>query len=83
MTEVTAALLVAGGVCFLSRLVAGPSLADRVMASEGLVVTTVAGILVYSVDDRMTWYLDVALAFSLLGFVGTVAAARYIERRGG
>ncbi|GIU83388.1 MAG: hypothetical protein KatS3mg008_0163 [Acidimicrobiales bacterium] len=83
MTFVAGALLAAGGICFLARLVLGPSLADRVVALEGLVVAAVGGILVFSLVEGTEWYLDVALASSLIGFVGTVAAARYVETRGG
>ncbi len=76
-------LLVAGATCFLVRAVAGPSLADRVVAIDALVVTIVAIILVHSIRTRTSWFLGVAVVVALVGFVGTTAAARFIERRGG
>ncbi len=76
-------LLVAGGACFLVRAVVGPSLADRVVAIDALVVTIVAVILVDSIRTRTTWFLGVAVVVALVGFAGTIAAARFIERRGG
>lgn len=77
------ALLVVGGVCFFARIVFGPSLADRVVAVDGLVITIVAAIVLVSIDRDTDRYLDVALVVAFIGFVGTTAAARFIERRGG
>jgi multicomponent Na+:H+ antiporter subunit F len=76
-------LLVAGGACFVIRAVTGPSLADRVIAIDGLVVTMVAATLLNSIRTDTTWFLDVAVVVALVGFVGTTAGARFIERRGG
>lgn len=76
-------VLVAGATCFLVRAIVGPSLADRVVAIDALVVTIVAIILVHSIRMRTSWFLGVAVVVALVGFVGTTAAARFIERRGG
>jgi multicomponent Na+:H+ antiporter subunit F len=76
-------LLVGGAGCFLVRAVIGPSLADRVVAIDGLVVTIVAIILVGSIRADTAWFLDVAVVVALVGFLGTTAGARFIERRGG
>ncbi len=76
-------VLVVGATCFLVRAIVGPSLADRVVAIDALVVTIVAIILVHSIRTRTSWFLGVAVVVALVGFVGTTAAARFIERRGG
>lgn len=79
-----AMVLLAGGAgCFLVRAVRGPSLADRVVAIDGLVVTLVASILVHSLRIGSARFLDVAVVVAVVGFLGTTAAARFIERRGG
>lgn len=83
MTAVALVLLAAGGACFLGRAIAGPSLADRVVAVDGLVVTIVAAILVLSLHRDTARFLDVAVVVALVGFLGTLSAARFIERRGG
>lgn len=83
MITVAGVLLVLAAACFLFRAVRGPSLADRVVAVDGLVVTIVGGILCTSIARDETWFLDVAIVVACVGFVGTTAAARYIERRGG
>jgi multicomponent Na+:H+ antiporter subunit F len=78
-----AVLLVLAGGCFLGRIVRGPSLADRIVALDGLVITTVAAILVTSIDRDTARFVDVALVVAFIGFVGTSAGARFVERRGG
>lgn len=82
---ITAALVVltAGAACFLARAVIGPSLADRVVAIDGLVVSIVAIILANSIRTGEAWFLDVAVVVAFVGFLGTTAGARFIERRGG
>lgn len=75
-------LLTTGGACFLARAVIGPSLADRVVAIDGLVVTIVAIILVHSISAETSWFLGGAVVVAFVGFVGTIAGARFIERRG-
>ena len=81
---ITAALTVlsVAGACFVWRLVRGPTLADRVVALDGLVVTIVATIIVDAARRRSAVFLDVAVVVAFVGFVGTAAAARFIEQRG-
>ncbi|HEX5946342.1 MAG TPA: monovalent cation/H+ antiporter complex subunit F [Acidimicrobiales bacterium] len=83
MITVATVLLALGGACFLVRVIAGPSLADRIVALDGLVVTIVAAIVLHSIRRDVEWFLDVALVVAFIGFVGTTAGARFIERRGG
>lgn len=75
-------LLALAGACFVVRLVRGPSLADRVVALDGLVVTIVAVIVVDAAGRRSAIFLDVAVVVAFVGFVGSAAAARFIEQRG-
>ncbi len=69
-------------MAFLGRLVIGPSLADRVVALDGLVVTIVAAIVLHASGAGSYRFVDVAVVAAFVGFVGTAAAARYIEQRG-
>jgi multicomponent Na+:H+ antiporter subunit F len=62
------------------RLVRGPSLPDRVVALD-LTATLVVGIIVvYDLAMRQPVLLDVALVMALVGFLGAVAFAYYVER---
>ena len=62
------------------RLMRGPSIADRAMALDQITVLVVAIVLLYSVRVNDHVYLDVATVVALIGFLGTLAFARYIER---
>jgi multicomponent Na+:H+ antiporter subunit F len=69
---------------FLSfiRLVWGPSLADRVVALD-LMTIQIAGMLaVDTIATGQSVFLDAAIVLALISFLGTVAFARYLERRG-
>ena len=83
MIMVAIVLLALSGACFLVRVVGGPSLADRIVALDCLIVTIVAAIVLQSIRLETDRYLDVALVVASVGFVGTTAGARFIERRGG
>lgn len=76
-----AALALSGLLCVL-RLVRGPSLADRVLAVDTLLIAGVAGVAVESARTGSGVYLDVLLVVALVAFIGTTAIARFIERRG-
>jgi len=74
-------VVVAGLLCLL-RLLRGPSLADRIVALDALLVLIVSGIAIDAARTGEGTYLEVLVVAALLGFVGTVNVARFIERRG-
>ncbi|MDH3898219.1 MAG: cation:proton antiporter [Deltaproteobacteria bacterium] len=63
------------------RLLRGPSLPDRVIAFDLLATVGVGISAVYSMAHNQPVFLDVAVVLALISFVGTVAFARYIEKR--
>ena len=73
-------ILLGLAVAFI-RLAIGPSLADRVVALDMMTITIIAfcGVYAVLVDDPS--FLDVAIVLALVGFLATVALARYAERR--
>jgi multicomponent Na+:H+ antiporter subunit F len=63
------------------RLLRGPTPADRVVALDLLfAVAVLLGIAAALITGR-TAFLDVALGLALVGFVGTLAWARWIDQR--
>ena len=66
-------------LCFV-RLIKGPDAADRIVALDLISVQIVAFLAVYSVVSRETSFLDVAIAYALIAFLGTVALARFLMR---
>ncbi len=75
------ALLIAAALGFGYRLARGPSIIDRVIAMDGLVVTGVAVIVTDAVNTENATFIPVAVVATLVGFVGTAVVARYVERR--
>jgi multicomponent Na+:H+ antiporter subunit F len=64
------------------RAVLGPTAPDRVVAVDAIAVLMVASMVLLGVDYRASIYLDVALVYAFLSFLGTLAIAKYLEGRG-
>jgi multicomponent Na+:H+ antiporter subunit F len=75
-------MLAIAGACFFARLVLGPTLADRVVALDGLVITLISAIALDAARTGSPLFVDAVVVIALVGFVGTAAAARFIEERG-
>ncbi len=63
----------------LVRLILGPQVPDRIVASDTLSVITTAGIAGLAAWFANPLYLDVALVYGVLAFVAVIALARSIE----
>jgi multicomponent Na+:H+ antiporter subunit F len=83
MIFVAIVFLSVAAACFLYRLLRGPSTSDRVVALDGVLSVVVSGIIVAAAKANSDIILVTVLVVSLVGFVGTVALGRFIERRGG
>jgi multisubunit Na+/H+ antiporter MnhF subunit len=67
-------------ICFV-RLYIGPDVPDRTVAFD-LIATHAVGIFaLYAIRSNARELLDDTLVIILLGFLGTVMLARYLERR--
>ena len=73
------ALLFVGILLSAIRLALGPTTPDRVVAADTLSVITTAGLVGLAAYFDNPIYLDVALVYGTLAFVGTVAVARALE----
>jgi multicomponent Na+:H+ antiporter subunit F len=82
MSTAALAILALAGVTLLIRLLKGPSVADRVIAVDGILIVVISAIAVNEASTGRTAFIDVAIVIGLLAFVGTGVAARFIERRG-
>ena len=79
-TIVIAILGVAGALA-LARLVLGPTTLDRIVALDVFVVLTVVGAGVYVAAYRDGSNIPLLAAVALVGFAGSVSAARLAVRR--
>jgi len=66
-------------LCLL-RLLLGPSAPDRAVAVDTTATVTTALLVVLGFAFRRYVYLDVALVYAVLTFIGALAIARYLER---
>lgn len=74
-------------VCFgiglilnLWRLAIGPTVADRVLALDTMVVNVIAIIVLNGIQTGQGINFEAAMLFALTGFVGTVAFCKYLLR---
>jgi multicomponent Na+:H+ antiporter subunit F len=65
----------------VARVVIGPTLPDRVLALDMLVAVAIGFIAVLGIRTGHTLYADIAIALGLVGFLATVAFARFILQR--
>ncbi len=75
-------LLAVAAVLMATRAMRGPTVAERVVALDVLLVVITCGILVGAARTGDGIFLDLAVVAALLTFAGTVTVARFIERRG-
>nr|WP_208383073.1 monovalent cation/H+ antiporter complex subunit F [Modestobacter marinus] len=71
-------MLGVGAVLAVVRLMLGPSLLDRVVATDTVLVIITAGLALYAALERDPTIVPVLVVVSLLAFVGSIAVARYI-----
>jgi multicomponent Na+:H+ antiporter subunit F len=81
-SQAAMAMLLAAMVMLLWRLAKGPAAADRVIALDLLSVLVVAFLVILSIHTGKTTYLDVAIAYACIAFLGTIALVRFIHRSG-
>jgi multicomponent K+:H+ antiporter subunit F len=67
-------------LCSLYRLLRGPALPDRILALDTLYVNTIALLVLFGIQHDTQLLFEAALVVALLGFVGTVALAKYVTR---
>jgi len=61
------------------RFIKGPTAVDRIIAFDGLTIVTITGILLGALAEGRGIYLDVALVYALLSFLGVIVVARFLE----
>ena len=79
---VAATLLGIGALLAVLRIVLGPSILDRMIAADVLIAILIGAMGVEMVVDEHTRTLPVMLVLAATAFLGTVAVARYVTKRG-
>jgi multicomponent K+:H+ antiporter subunit F len=80
--SVTAAQVLLGlaMACAAFRAIRGPRAQDRVLAFDSLYVGGMLLVLTFGIRTGSTLYFEAALIIALLGFVSTVALAKFLLR---
>jgi multicomponent K+:H+ antiporter subunit F len=76
-TAIALGLLAAACLLCVYRLARGPGAADRILSLDTLYINSLALLIVVGIRQAEPLYFDAALLIALLGFVGTVALAKY------
>jgi multicomponent Na+:H+ antiporter subunit F len=77
-----AAILAAAGALALVRIIRGPSILDRMVATDVLLAVIVAAIAAEAAYTRDATALPILVVLSILGITGSVSVARFATRRG-
>ncbi len=72
--------LAAGQLLSMVRLVLGPTPGDRILALDTMVINALGLVVVLGIHQGVQIYFEVSLLIAMLGFVSTVALARFILR---
>ncbi|MCD6204554.1 MAG: cation:proton antiporter [Candidatus Marinimicrobia bacterium] len=62
------------------RMIKGPDVADRVVALDVMTIISISLIVFIASMARRIIYIDVAMVYALISFIGVIAIARYLER---
>ena len=79
-TLVALVALAVGQVFSMVRLVIGPTSGDRILALDTMVINALGLVVVLGIRQGTQIYFEIALLIAMLGFVSTVALARFLLR---
>ncbi|MBU0497784.1 MAG: hypothetical protein KKG04_07515 [Candidatus Thermoplasmatota archaeon] len=62
------------------RLFIGPTIQDRIISLSCITVILIINLVILSIHYSVAYYLDIAIAFLLLDFVGTIVLTKYLSQ---
>ena len=81
LTYIILPILSISALLVFIRFLMGPALSDRVVALDLLITIGIATIAIYAMITNKEAFLDIAMIFALIAFLGTVAFSYYLEKR--
>lgn len=78
--QITIGMVTLAAVLNVYRLIKGPDAPDRVLALDTLYINAIALIILLGIALGTRLYMESALLIAVMGFVGTVALAKYLKR---
>lgn len=82
VADIGIVMLVLSFLLCLHRILKGPTLIDRGIATDTITLHVVGIAILLTIAMRTILYFDAVLIFAILGFATTVAFAQFIGRRG-
>lgn len=67
---------------YLYRIIKGPSVWDRLLGLNLFSINMIIIMILYALINEIDYLLDIAIVYALLGFIGIVFIARFIQRKG-
>lgn len=64
----------------LVRFIKGPEKVDRIVALDVVSIIGIAIILLLATIMKRVIYIDIALVYAILGFIGVIVVSRFIKR---
>lgn len=62
------------------RIVSAPTTGDRILALDTMVINAIALVVLYGIFANTSVYFEVSLIIAMVGFISTVAYARFVLR---
>ncbi|PKM54043.1 pH regulation protein F [Petrocella atlantisensis] len=81
MSYLMYALLLLSLLCLL-RVLIGPTIWDRILGFNLFSAIFILIILLYTVTENQSYLIDVALVYTLLGFISIVFITRFLQKKG-
>ena len=78
VTLFASGIIVCSMVLIFIRIIKGPDLVDRIVATDVFSANLIGLLILYSLISGNLVYLDIALVISLIAFLGTMAFAYFL-----
>jgi multicomponent Na+:H+ antiporter subunit F len=78
--EIPAILIGASSLIVLYRAVSGPTVYDRVLAINAIGTKTILILVLIGFIFERPHFLDIALVYAIINFIGTIAFLKYIKK---
>ena len=75
-------VFVGAGLMCLARAAWGPTAPDRIVSIDALTSMIIVALVLFGIQYKQPVFLDVALVYAFLAFIGTLAVSKYLEGKG-
>jgi multicomponent Na+:H+ antiporter subunit F len=82
VTDVAFAIQGLAVLATVIRIIRGPTLADRILGLDTITILAIGVAGTFAIRTGLHLYVDIAVGLALVGFLSTVAFARYLLSRG-